>query len=112
MKGNAHNLMKISAKRRRTKAQIQEEKKREEDRQAEIDRKLQLFDEMQPQFQQAQQSQERLNIYEGQMQQLYELGFLRQIEDGRFQAVNNFDEQQTVLQARAAEQQRAQQLQL
>ena len=31
MKGNAHNLMKISAKRRRTKTQIEEEKKREEE---------------------------------------------------------------------------------
>ena len=50
MKGNAHNLMKISSKRRRTSAQIEEEKKEEERKEAKIEAKLARFEKMQPQL--------------------------------------------------------------
>ena len=48
MKGNAHNLMKITAKRRRTKAQIEREKRDEEEKQAEIERRLKRLEELEP----------------------------------------------------------------
>ena len=48
--GSSFNLMKASAKRRRSKKQIEEEKKQEELRQAEVDAKLQQFDDMQQQL--------------------------------------------------------------
>ena len=50
MKGNAHNLMKISAKRRRTKAQIEAEKKREEEEKEATRRALAEHDELKRQL--------------------------------------------------------------
>jgi hypothetical protein len=50
MKGNSNNLMKIGAKRRRTKARIEEEKKEEERKKAEVARKLQRLEELEPQL--------------------------------------------------------------
>ena len=50
MKGNAHNLMKISSKRQHTRAQIEEEKKDEARKEAEIEAKLVKLEEIQPQL--------------------------------------------------------------
>ena len=49
-KGNSNNLMKIVAKRRRSKAQIQREKAEEEAKQAEVTTKLQQMDELKKQM--------------------------------------------------------------
>ena len=46
-KGDSHNLMKISAKRRRSKKQIKEEKKQEEMQKLQVEEKLAQFDQMQ-----------------------------------------------------------------
>ena len=43
MKGNSHNLMKIGAKRRRTKAEIEQQRLDEARRLADIENKVQMF---------------------------------------------------------------------
>ena len=45
-KGNSGNLMKITSKRRRSRAQIEEEKKQEKRQRTEADEKVRRFDEM------------------------------------------------------------------
>ena len=49
-KGNSHNLMKITAQRRRSKKQIQADKDAEETMKAETEEKLGQFDIMQEQI--------------------------------------------------------------
>ena len=48
--GSSYNLMKASAKRRRSKKQIEEEKKQEELRKADVENKLQQYEEMEQQL--------------------------------------------------------------
>ena len=50
--GASYNLLKASSKRRRTKAQIEEEKREEQVRQADINSKMQRFSDMEQRFQQ------------------------------------------------------------
>ena len=97
MKGNAHNLMKVSSKRRRTRAQIEEEKREDERKEAEIQAKLVRLDEIQPQLEMFEQNNERLQQFQEQLERLFDLGFMKQGENGSYQAVENWEEQQAVL---------------
>ena len=73
-KGNSHNLMKMTAKRRRSRKQIEEEKLDEEMRLAEVEAKLARFAQMEQAFEGLNQ---KINQAEGAMTHLFEHGLIK-----------------------------------
>ena len=84
--------MKIGAKRRRTRYQIDEQRRLEDERKKEIDAKLALFDNMQQQISVLEQSQMVQNDLNNAMEYLRKNGLLKSTGAGHFEAVASFEE--------------------
>jgi hypothetical protein len=100
-KGTSHNLMKITAKRRRSKAQIAEEKEAEKRRLVEVDQKLMQLNHLQNQMPGLQDKAERHDVLLDTVQGLIEKGLVKHLDDGTIEAVQSFQEHQQVLQEKA-----------
>ena len=81
--------MKATAKRRRTKVEIEEEKHNEESMKQDIDRKLALFHQMEQQNNQLQEQIQSNEHHLVQVQNMFDDGLMRQKDDGSFQIVEN-----------------------
>ena len=75
--GSSYNLMKSSAKRRRSKKQIEKEKLEEERRNALIDEKIARFDEFQAAIEQMKEKCMRIDNVDNAVLQLNRGGFIR-----------------------------------
>ena len=100
-KGTSHNLMKITAKRRRSKAQIAEEKEAEKRRLIDIDEKLMQLNHFQNQIPELQDKAERHDVLLDTVQGLIEKGLVKHLDDGTIEAVQSFQEHQQVLQEKS-----------
>ena len=88
--------MKASAKRRRSKAQIKEEKKAEERKQSEIAKKLSKYDEMEEKMKQAEALYEEKEQYRQLCDSLYNDGVIKQDVDGSIIAVEDQSERESI----------------
>jgi hypothetical protein len=77
-KGTSHNLMKITAKRRRSKAQIAEEKEAEKRRLVEVETKLREYDQLK---EDAHLAHDKFNAVNETLQELLDAGLIKQ-QDG------------------------------
>lgn len=107
--GTAYHLFKASAKRRRTKLEIEEDKLREEAQKFEVELKLKKFAEMEQQVSKMQEQIQNHQILLNQASSLYDQGLLKQVEDGTWLAVDSFQEQQALLAQRQQEAQKSKQ---
>ena len=96
-KGNSYNLMKMTAKRRRSKRQIQEDKHNAEQLKLETEQKLAQFEQMQREIHEHRQKAAGVRQIEQQVNNLLEAGMVKLDEDGQVQAVSGLDEQQYIL---------------
>jgi hypothetical protein len=101
--GSSYNLMKASAKRRRSKKQIQEEALQEETQQQEIRRKIARIEEMEAQYAVIKQKADRVDAIDGAVVALKASGLLKQTGEDSYQPVQSFQEHQNVLQEREDE---------
>jgi hypothetical protein len=97
--------MKASAKRRRSKAQIQEEKRAEELKQAELEAQARNFDLMVQQRDEMQERVEESQASISQVQSLIDNGLLTQGPNGQMRVVKDPAEQQRLREDRARERQ-------
>ena len=79
--------MKPSAKRRRSKAQIKEEKKQEEKRKNEIQAKMLAWNDLEAELEKQVEKNKMLENVHLQVSQMYEDGQIKQRVDGSFEAV-------------------------
>jgi hypothetical protein len=93
--------MKITAKRRRSKAQIAEEKEAEKRRLVEVDQKLMQLNYLQNQMPGLQDKAERHDVLLDTVQGLIEKGLVKHLDDGTIEAVQSFQEHQQVLQEKS-----------
>ena len=98
MKGNSHNLFKMSAKRRRGKEQIKAEKREAEMKQRDITEKLQMIDQMNnmiaEQEAQLQQKDQDNQLFHD----MFRTGLLKTDETGTISVVKSEKEQQRIAQ--------------
>jgi hypothetical protein len=92
--------MKASAQRRKSKAQIQEEKLREAQKQAEIAEKMRHFDQMQREAAAAQENLNQLSGMKLQVDRMFEQGYIFKNQDGSLGLADS--EEQRVLNAESA----------
>ena len=97
MKGNSNNLMKVTSKRRRPKAQIALEKKQAEEREANIAKRLAQMDELEQQLQAVQVDLDQRKALEVQVQGLFNQGKMMQDSDKILHIVENPLEQQLII---------------
>ena len=88
--------MKASAQRRRSKAQIKEEKKAEERKQKEIAQKLSEYEEMKQKLEQAEDLWKEKENYRQLCDSLYENGVIKQDVDGSIVAVEDVQEREQI----------------
>ena len=79
--------MKPSAKRRRSKAQIKEERKQEEKRKAEIQAKLLAWDDIEAELETKIEENKLLKRVQSQVQGMWEEGQIKEVRSGVFEAV-------------------------
>ena len=79
--------MKPSAKRRRSKAQIKEERKQEEKRKAEIQAKLLAWDDIEAELERKTEENKLLKRVQSQVQGMWEEGQIKEVRSGVFEAV-------------------------
>jgi hypothetical protein len=89
VKGNSNNLMKITSKRRRPKAQIALEKKQEEEREANIAKRLAQMDELEKQMAKMQTEISEQSNYKQLVDDLFGEGMLKTENDGSITMVEN-----------------------
>ena len=92
--GSSFNLLKASAKRRRSKKLIEEEKLQEELKQAQIQEKLEKYDKMNALMPQAIEAGEKLATYNAMIDQLKQNGLMYLKDDGQAYMVENFAQYQ------------------
>ena len=86
--------MKASAKRRRGKAEIKEQRRSDVQKQSEIVQKLARIEELERGYQQLKRSAERVQSLEGNIQQLLDAGLLRYDAQGNVHSVASYEEHQ------------------
>ena len=79
--------MKSSAQRRRSKAQIKDDKAREEQRKVEIQAKLLAYNQMERQLDAANAQNKELEQVNSMVHQMFEEGVIKQNDGGSFEAV-------------------------
>ena len=79
--------MKPSAKRRRSKAQIKEERKQEEKNKAEIQAKLLAWDDIEAELERKTEENKLLKRVQSQVQGMWEEGQIKEVRSGVFEAV-------------------------
>ena len=84
--------MKSSAKRRRSKAQIKDERKQEEKRKEEIQAKLLAWDDVEAELENVRAKNTELQAVNNVVGQMVEDGIIKQTDNGAFEAVLNPDE--------------------
>ena len=84
--------MKPGSKRRRSKAQIADEKKAAEQKEQEIAAKLAQFDYMQAKMAEMQQSLDNANVMHARVLEMAALGELKEAPNGSFQVVDDMVE--------------------
>ena len=89
--GSSFNLMKASAKRRRSKKQIEEEKKQEALRQAEIEQKLADYDRMKSRLNEVKESDDYQKKGQVLMSDLWNSGLITQDGKGQICAVDDVE---------------------
>ena len=102
LKGNSSHLMKPGSKRRRSKAQIADEKKAAEQKEQEIAAKLAQFDYMQAKMAEMQQSLDNANVMHARVLEMAALGELKEAPNGSFQVVDDMAERQSIRSAHAS----------
>ena len=95
-KGISSHLLKASAKRRRSKAQIKDEKQAEERKQQEIIRKLAAYDQMEQRVKETESIHEEKENYRQLCESLYVGGVIKQEADGTFVAVEDPAERESI----------------
>ena len=93
-KGNSHNLMKITSKRRRPKAQIALEKKMEEEREANIAKRLSQMEDLEKQMKLMQVELDQHADLKNQVEGMFSQGKLKQDGNNNIHVVENPLEQQ------------------
>ena len=88
--------MKATSKRRRTKAQIKEEKKAEERKQQEVAKKLAEYDDMKAKVKDAEQLFHEKENYRQLCASMYEEGIIKQDNDGIFVPVDDPLERESI----------------
>ena len=109
--GSSFNLMKASAKRRRSKKQIEEEKLQEELHQREVERKMQAFDEMQQKMNSLQGDVGQVKEAQDFLAQLKENGLLYAGADGNIVASESLEQVQQLKRQRLDDSQTSEQIQ-
>ena len=95
--------MKATAKRRRSKAQIQEERKQEEVKKQEIQAKLLAWDELQAELEAKTIQNQQLIEVNNAVGQMVEDGVIKQTGERQFEAVVDPDEREQIQSKRKAE---------
>jgi len=98
--------MKPSAKRRRSKAQIKEERKQEEARKRELQAKLLAWDGMEAELEKQKHANKQLTEVNHKVGQLVEDGVIKQVADGGFEAVVDPDEREHIRSKRKSAEQK------
>ena len=88
--------MKATAKRRKSKAQLKDEKKAEERKQNEITRKLAAYDEMEQKASQVEVIDAEKEQYRQLLNELYESGVIKQAQDGSIVEVEDPAEKESI----------------
>ena len=96
-KGNSHNLLKVSAKRRRSKETIKEEKRLEAQRQREITAKLDRIAQLEQQVLAHRTSADKVVSLESDFMRLLDSGLLKQDAQGNVHCVESWEEHQQIL---------------
>jgi hypothetical protein len=91
--------MKASAQRRKSRVQIQNEKLQEEQKQAEIAKKMRLFDQMQQEAAAAQENLNQLSGMKQQVDQMFEQGYIFKNPDGSLGLANSEEQRVQILQS-------------
>jgi hypothetical protein len=99
--GASGHLMKASASRRRTKADIEEEKLAASAKEQEIQQKLQMWDQMEQQVQKSEQKAEKLRRQSESMSQIYMDGLIKKNDAGLFELVQDPSEAQELQEKRS-----------
>lgn len=100
--------MKMSSKRRRTKTEIAEQKRLEEEKKAEIEHKMGKYDELAAKASMHDENANMRAEIEQQVGHLIKLGIVKLDEDGNPHPVESLEEQQRLLRQKQEEDQRAQ----
>jgi hypothetical protein len=91
--------MKASAQRRKSRVQIQNEKLQEEQKQAEIAKKMRLFDQMQQEAAAAQENLNQLSGMKQQVDQMFEQGYIFKNPDGSLGLANSEEQRVQILES-------------
>ena len=102
-KGNSSNLMRAGARRRRTRAEIEEERLREQDEKNAVFEKLEMIEKMQGQMQQLQEKANWAEEWEARIAKLADAGKLKFKDDGEVDIVNDLAEQSHLQESRRKE---------
>ena len=108
MKGISHKLLKVSAKRRRSKAQIEEEKQTAAQQKAEVEHRLSQMDKMSQEMAELRQQIAMAEQMHSQVQQMFDDGILKQGDDGSYQPVFDAEESERIKSATKTRRERAQ----
>jgi len=103
-------MMKASAKRRRSKYQILEDKAKEARQKAEIEEKMAMFKTMQQQMADMQQQIQQNQGMVGEVQKLFDEGLIKVDPQGQYQVVTDQEERQSISHQASAQKEQEQPL--
>ena len=101
------SLIQASASRRRSKAQIEEEKLQSKLKEQEIQEKLAAWDQMEMALEESERKRQRLVEQSESMQQIYDDGLIKKSEAGGYEVVGDPEEQQDLQAKRSKPKRRA-----
>ena len=99
--GSSGHLMKASAARRRTKVQIEEEKLNASLKEQEIQEKLQAWDQLEKALEESEAKQERMKQQVSSIQNLYDDGLIKKMDDGKYVVVESKEEKEQLKEKRS-----------